>query len=311
MKHIMLFIMIIAVPMTSFSQISLTYGEKAGQVGYYNQKNQKHYQDPYPVGPLAFRIQPDSIWVADSIGAKIDRNGNLQNEFSVIATPSTERLIEDFALEKDETGKVTSLWIIDGLYCELLNFDPQGKELGKIAHEKLIQPFSVEVSQSGRIYVADKAARAILVFDLNGKLLCEANWEWSGLAISEKADIFYRLFYQEEGGITYLVAQDLNEEVLAEIEVKLPPHKNPILWKVDEEKQEFLVTCTPIEGFKGKFMLIRAGFDGEIKAQSEIIPPYVMNRFIDMNGFNDTWLGVANYEEAPSGKFKIEPFKLP
>lgn len=313
MRYVILLALVLAVPIFAQAQISLPYGESAGQVNYYNEKNQEFYQEPYPIGPLSFRLDGEHIWVADSVGIKmlkLTRNSEIVSEFSVKGEAEA-RMIEDFALVKNEESQTVSIWFIDAMFNILVNYSVSGEELGVIASDELIQPSFIEVSSSGHIYVADKAAQAILIFNANGEFVTRANWEWSGMAISASSDMFYRLFYEPESENSFLVAQDLNDEILAEIEVKLPPHTNPELWMVDEEKQEMLITCTPITGFAGTFIVLRCGFDGEIKGQSTIAPPFVMNRYIDMQSFEDAWIGVANYEKAPEGAFRLEPVKLP
>lgn len=313
MRYVLLMALILTVPIFAQAQISLPYGEGAGQVNYYNASNQEFYEEPYPIGPLSFRLDGEHIWVADSVGVKmlkLTRNSEIVSEFSVKGEAEV-RMIEDFALVTNKEGKTTSIWFIDSMFNILVNYSVNGEELGTITSDELIQPSAIEVSTSGHIYVADKGAQAIVIFNANGEFVTSANWEWSGMAISRSSDLFYRLFYESESESSFLVAQDLNDEILAEIKVILPPHTNPELWMVDEAKQEMLITCTPVTGFAGTFIALRCGFDGEVKGQSTITPPFVMNRYIDMQGFEDAWIGVANYEKAPGGAFKLEPVKLP
>jgi len=297
----------------AFSQVSIEYGEGPGKVGYFNSKNHPGEEEPYPVGPLAFRLDGDYIWVADSIGArmlKLDLSSKLIAEFSVVASPA-ECLIEDFALVKDESGVTKSLWIIDGINKKLVHFDVAGKQIGEIVGDALKQPFRIEAGRTGHLFVADKAAQEILLFDVAGKLVTKTNWEWSGMAIAGEADTLFRLFFEQESKKLMLVVQKITGEIAGEVEIDLPEHMNPELWWADEAAEECVITYTPVTGFDGKFVVVRVGFDGKVKASGELKPPFVMNRFIDRQGANDVWLGVANYNEAPQGSFKVEPFTMP
>jgi hypothetical protein len=298
---------------SAYAQVSVEYGEGPGKAGYFNSKNHPGEEEPYPVGPLAFRLDGEHIWVADSIGArmlKLDRGSKLVAEFSVVASPA-ECLIEDFALVKDDAGATKSLWIIDGINKKLLHLDTAGKQLGEIAEASLVQPFRVETGRTGHIFVADKGAQEIFLFDATGKLLTKTNWEWSGFAVAGEADTLFRLFFEQESKKLMLVVQKITGEIAGEVELDLPEHMNPELWWADEAASECVITYTPAVGFAGKFVVARIGFDGKVKASGELKPPYVMNRFIDRQGENDVWLGVANYDEAPQGSFKVEPFTLP
>lgn len=295
------------------AQINLEYGEGPGKVGYFNQKNHPGEEEPYPVGPLAFRLDGEHIWVADSIGAKmlkLDRSSKVLAEFAVVASPA-ECLIEDFALVKDESGATKSLWLIDGINKKLLHFDVAGKQLGEIVNEALAQPFRVETGRNGHVFVADKATQEIILFDNAGKLLTKTNWEWSGFAVAGENDTLFRLFFEKESEKTMLVVQKFGGEIAGEVALELPEHMNPELWWVDEAAEECVITYTPITGFAGKLVVVRVGFDGKVRATGELAPPYVMNRFIDRQADNDVWLGVANFDEAPESSFKLEPVTLP
>lgn len=296
------------------AQITIEYGEGSGEAGYFNDKNHPGEEEPYPIGPLSFRLDGEHIWVADSIGAKMlkfDRSSKLVNEFALIASPA-ECLIEDFALMKDSSGVTKSLWIIDGINKKLLHFDVAGKKLGEIAEAAMVQPFRVEIGRTGHIFVGDKAAQEIFLFDSFGKLVTSTNWEWSGFAVAGENDTLFRLFFEKESETTMLVVQKFSGEIAGEVALDLPAaHFNPELWWVDEVAEDCLITFTPASGFEGKLAVVRVGFDGKVKASGELIPPYVMNRFIDRQNGSDVWIGVANFDEAPQGSFRLEPFALP
>lgn len=296
------------------AEISLSYGTGEGLVGYYNNNNHPKAQEPYPIGPLSFRLDGSYIWVADSIGAKIiklSRSSEHIAEFSLINEEVESTIIEDFALEKDTENNTTSLWFIDGIKNRILHYSTDGELLHIVEHEKLIQPFGIEVGISGNLFVSDKAASSILVFNTSLELISSLNWEWSGFSIGKRSETLYRLFFMDESQSTYLVASDFTGKILFEVELDLPQHFNPVLWKVDEELRELLLTYTLPSGFEGTFVITRLGFDGITIASDDFAPPYFMNRFLDLETFDDGWKGVANYEKAPDGLFKLQPFKLP
>jgi hypothetical protein len=294
-----------------FAQIDLGFGVGPGKVGYFNDNNHPGVEEPYPVGPLAFRLAGDDIWVADSIGGKLIRmskTAGFADEISVVASPSGV-LIEDFALVRDVEGRLSEFWIIDAINNKLVNFAATGARLGEIATSSFVQPFRIEVSQHGTVYVADKGAQSIFIFDSEGNYLNQTNWEWSGFAVAGD-ETLYRLFFEADASNSFLVAQNLAGEITREIELALPEHLNPELWWVDEEKQEAVVTFTPATGFAGTFVLARIGFDGQVKAMVDLKPPYVMNRFIDRDK-DEVWLGIADYQKAPVGNFTLAPFRMP
>jgi hypothetical protein len=312
--------------LASYAQVSLPYGDGAGKVGFINGNNFPGIEEPVPLGPKSFRLADDHVWVVDSTGGKLlklNKEKGLVGEFSLLASPplpllddlatnspNLEVMIEDFAPVYDSEGRLSSFWFVDLMNNRLMNYALDGKKLGEIKHEKFVQPFRVEVGRNGHVFVADKGAQSIFVFDAEQKLVAEPNWEWSGFAVGAE-DKLYRLFYESENNRTYLVLQNLQNTIEKEIELDLPEHMNPELWWVDEAKEEVILTFTPATGFNGKFVVARVGFDGKIKASGDLMPPLVMNRFIDHQGFDEVWLGAADYNTAPEGKFSVVPTSLP
>ncbi len=308
------------------AQVALPYGDGAGKVGYINGNNYPGIEEPVPLGPKSFRLADDHVWVVDSTGGKLlklNKEKGLAGEFSLLASPpvvlpadvatnvpNLEVMIEDFAPVYDAEGRLTSFWFVDLMQNKLMNYAVDGTKLGEIKNEKLVQPYRVEVGRNGHIFVGDKGAQSIVVFDAEGKLMAETNWEWSGFAVGAE-DKLYRMFFESENSRSYLVLQNLAGDIEREIELDLPGHLNPELWWVDEAKEEAVITFTPDTGYAGKFVVVRVGFDGKVKASGEIVPPIAMNRFIDHQGFAEVWLGVADYNKAPEGSFSVVPTSLP
>ncbi len=308
------------------AQVTLPYGDGPGKVAFINGNNYPGIEEPMPLGPESFRLAEDHVFVVDSIGGKLlklSKEKGLVSEFSLLASPpmplpkdvatnspNLEVLIDDFAPAYDADGKLVSFWLIESMNKKLVNYAVDGQKLGELKSEKFVQPFRVETGRNGHIFVADKGAQCIFVFDNQQKLVSEANWEWSGFAVGAE-DKLYRLFFESENNRSYLVLQNLENVIEKEIELDLPEHLNPELWWVDEAKEEVILTYTPPTGFNGKFVVARLGFDGKVKASGDLVPPMVMNRFIDHQGYEEVWLGVADFDKAPAGNFSVVPTKLP
>ena len=70
-----------------FADVTVPYGEGSGKVDFINNKRFPKLEDPLPVGPLAFRMIEDKVWIADSVGGKLiqfDKNGKVLSEIAVI-----------------------------------------------------------------------------------------------------------------------------------------------------------------------------------------------------------------------------------
>ncbi len=310
-KYILSAVLFCLITLALSAQVEVKFGTEPGEAGYFNQNNHPGVEEPYPVGPLSFRLAGSEIWVADSIGGKLvnfDKKKGYQSELHLVASPA-EMLIEDFALTRDEDDKVTGFWLIDGLNNAVVNYSVDGKKTGQIAYDKFIQPFRIEIGRSGNIFVGDKGAQAIFTFNTRLEYIGSANWEWSGFAVAGPDDTLYRLFYASEEGKTFLVSQNLAGEILREVELALPDYLNPELWWVSDEKAQAVLTFTPATGFAGTFILAVVDFDGEVQSMSEIKPPFVMNRFID-NEKDEVWAGSADYTTAPKGCLSLNQFPM-
>ncbi len=311
-NYLLLTVLFFCAASMAFAQIDLNFGTGAGQVGYFNQNNHPGVEEPFPVGPLAFRLCGEDVWVADSIGGKLIKHNKASgfvSELSLVASPA-QILIEDFALVKDANGNLSSFWLIEAISNKLVNFSVTGIRSGEIANASFVQPFRVEVGPGGNIFVGDKGAQTIFVFDPAGKMISQANWEWSGFAVSGAEDSLHRVFFATEDSRSYLVTQNLAGDITREVELVLPEHINPELWWVDEEKQEAVLTYTPATGFTGTFVLVRVGFNGEVLGTCDFKPPFVMNRFIDQEN-GTAWVGTADYARAPEGCLTLSPFNMP
>ncbi len=309
---------------TLFADVSIPFGEGAGKVDYLNYKRFPRLEDPTPTGPLSFRVVGDKIWVADSVGNKLmqfGKDGKFISEFSILPEktkpyelskfnlPLLNSRIEDIAPVLDEKGEVVAWWVAEICHNKLFKFSPDGKKLAEIDSPDLKQPYRIEVGKGGHIFVADKMARAIFTFDADGKFMNELNWEWSGMAVSGPKDTLYRLMYDKEARRNILIASNLKGKVIRSRVIDYDIPMNPILWWVDEEKGECVISFNQPK-FEGKFNILRVDLEGKVLGSGEMPAPLVMNRYIDYSNGN-VFIGKGNFLNAPEEKFEVVPFKLP
>ncbi len=309
---------------TLLADVSIPYGEGSGKVDFLNYKKYPRLEDPYPTGPLCFRVVGDKIWVADSIGNKLlqyGKDGKLISEFSVLPegekpykigkfdVPLLNMRIEDFAPVLGNNGELTAFWVVDFCSRKLFKFSPDGKKLDEITNPEFKQPFRVEVGLGGHLFIADKMTQAIFTYDVEGNLLNKQHWEWSGMAVAGKKDYLYRLMYDNEARKNLLIKSNTKGKIKKEVMLDVTMF-NPKLWWVDEEKGECVITYSPAE-FKGFYNIVRVGLDGKVRASGELPAPIIMNRYIDSSNHNEVFIGKGNFFNAPEGSFEVVPFKLP
>lgn len=305
-------ILLVSLATVTSAQVTLQFGDKSDQVAFINQNNHPGIEEPLPLGPLTFRATAHNFYIADSVGGKIiitDKQKGFIAAVKLTEKPA-EILIDDMAVVIGKDGKATAFWVVDAMTNSLIKFDCEGKQLTKIASEKLIQPYRLEISNSGLLFIADKGARAIFAFNQEGALMAEMPWEWSGMALSADADILYRLGFAHESNSSFLTSANLEGTITMERELNLGNHFNPELWWVDEEKQECVITYATEDQYQTDLIIARVGFDGEIKAKDTFKAPFAMNRFLDRQS-NEIWAGSADYNEAPKGSFNLLELALP
>lgn len=351
---------------SSFADVSVPYGEGAGKVDFLNSNKYPNYneqEETLPIGPMSFRIIDNKIWVADTVGGKLlqfDDKGKLISEFSILPTgikpyqkdedefPLSNILIEDMAPVMGEYGAIKAWWIADSTTNKLIKFSADGKPLALLSDPGFGQLMRVEVGPSGHLFAADNVNNKIYIYDSEGNMTSEQNWEDSGMAVAGKDDYLYRLIYFNEEKKYMLVTTDVKGKVIKSKALDVEMYE-PELWWVDDIKQEAVITYSskPVseensekEGLEDEdlekeelekedqddikaaelnsikspnedFEIIRVGFDGKVKAKGKISAPILMNRFIEHSNYEDVFIGKCNYFEAPKGNFEIVPFKMP
>ncbi|MFZ5953182.1 MAG: hypothetical protein ACOYXC_20935 [Candidatus Rifleibacteriota bacterium] len=294
------------------AEVSLKFGKADDQVAYINQNSNPGIEEPLPLGPLAFRAVGGLFYIADSVGGKIliaDQQKGFVSAVKLTEKPA-DFLFDDLAVISGKDGKAEAFYLIDALSNSIIRFAADGKEQKRISSDRLVQPYRIEISSQGVIYVADKGARTIFAFDPEGNLKSEVPWEWSGMALSPDAELLYRVFFAPESASSFLVSSNVEGKLTMERELNLGEHFNAELWWVDEEKQECVISYATSQTYEADLIVARVGFDGEVKGKKQFKAPFAMNRFFDLSG-TDAWLGVADYSKAPEGTFSIQKFELP
>lgn len=294
-----------------FAEVTVKFGTEPGSVGYINQKTNPGEDMPVPIGPLSFRVHADEIWVADSVGNRFlvfSHDGKLLREINY--APASEKvLLEDFVFVIDGVGKIDSIWAINGYMSRLINISPQGNKISEITSEKLIQPMKILVDKENNLLVSDDGAQKIHLFNSSGSLKKSFDYEWSGFALTNEKQVFFRLKFDHDQQKTYLVKQSYDGSILGETPLELENHYNPQLWWVDDSAA--VLTYKPAQDTPGKAILAVISFDGRIKGSDEIAIPVSMTRYLEPGAGNYLWNGQANYWNAPEGALKIIKTPLP
>ncbi|MBI3039438.1 6-bladed beta-propeller [bacterium] len=299
----------LAFPTMGQTRLELQFGNTTGKLSFSNSQNKPDGEDPFPLGPLSFRIDGDTTWVADSLSGKLlhlDHHGNLLKVIETIAS-GEESLVEDFSLEKDSKGAVSKIWVANGVTQVLTGFSSEGKKVqvfggyGK-GPGKFLQINRIEIGSSGRLYVADKGRQKISIFSADGKLVRELPWQWSGFCLDESENIYF-LRWDEKNRRINLVVESIDGAAVRNLPLDLEQHLNPDLWYVSANG-ETVISYMPAET-PSFFKLARISREGYTIRVSDLKIPLGMNRFIAQNDKDSLWLVEADFELAPQGSFKI------
>jgi len=300
------------------AQVQIGYGTEAGQVAFINQVSHPGWEEPLPLGPLAFRATAADLWVADSCGGRVYQfgvDGKLLKELRIATSPD-QSLWEDIALHRSADGKVSGFSLFNGSTQEIWNCDLNGKVLRKIggrgeAKGKFLQGTLLEVGPNGTLFVADKARRVISVLAADGTCKREVEWQWSGFFIDAKESL-YRLHWNDQEKKTHLLVQDGEGKQTLDLPLDLPAdHFNPELWMVTSQGNLF-VTFIDSQGFDGRLKTAEINRQGKVVVSGELTPPLVMNRLLCSSTVpGKYWLANADFNKAPEGQFKVDLVSLP
>lgn len=288
---------------------SLEYGKDNGKLSVYNASTDKDFAEDAPYGPMAFRVLNNTLWVIDSIGARIysfNDASELNTSLSIKGLPAN-LLIEDFALVLGGGGRAEAVWLAEASQAQVYKFSlANGSELVKIGGlgnepGKFVQIGQLEVDRVGRLYVGDLGRSVISVFTPYGELIREHEWDCSGFSVSPEGRL-YTIEYREDGGYFYLAyspagqLEQTSHIGLAQLEFSK-------LWAVND--RHLLMSFVPEGGFKGKMQLCLIDRAGFVIKQTDFVPPGSMNRFVSPSQ-DKIWLAEADFHLAPAGKFKVK-----
>ncbi|RCK77812.1 MAG: hypothetical protein OZSIB_2581 [Candidatus Ozemobacter sibiricus] len=298
-------------------QILVRFGTGPGQVSFINARSHPGHQIPIPYGPRAFRIVGDACWIIDTVGGKLlkfDLNGAFLDEHRLTDQPDS-LILEDLTPIFGPQQTLTGWWTIDGRASELLRLDPQGAIRQRLAIKDAVQPFRVETGPAGEVYLADKGARAIFQIDPgSGAVIRKTPWEWSGLAVGAKSGNLYLLRFSATDRRSVLVSLDRQGRPKTRIVCDFPPHYNPDLVCVDEQRQEFVLTYlayAPGHPSHHRTVALRCGWDGKIKGSAPLpADTGHLHRPLEWNG-GSPYVATADYGRAPAGALRIARFFLP
>lgn len=298
---------------------NLEYGNKEGQLAYFNSNSNKDFAEDAPMGPMSFRVDGKRLWVLDSIAGDLcsfDENGK---ELSSVTVPNLSgfRLLEDFAFAGDVKNP-ESVWIAnaaDGIIRRISLAD--GKELtsfggnNKDSEVKIQQVHQLEAdSKNNLLYVGDYGRNAISVFSFEGKYLREVKWQGTDFAL-DKASNLHVLHYSETTGYMHQIYSPKGQLVASQ-HVGLPTQSDGNIVSIEDDGS-MVCFFTPVGGFKGVLNLYRINKSGNIVEKADFIPQPTMNRRINVCG-GKVFIAEADFHSAPDGKFAVkeikwEPFK--
>lgn len=307
-------ILALSLPVNAQVKVELGFGPEKGKVAFFNSINHPGEEEPFPLGPLSFRINGNESLVADSLSGRIytiDSKGDILSALETVAKDE-KVLIEDIALVLNAHGKIEKFWVADGQTQTLTLFSVDGKKVRTFggfgdSPGQFRQIFRIEVGPSGNLYVSDKGRQKIFVFQADGKLLREVDWQWSGFCLDKKENL-YLLKWNEEERKLHLIVETSAGKAQKDLPLDLDSHLNPELWFVNSAGETFL-TYNP-ENSVQTTKLAQCSADGKIIGVSDLKIPIGMNRFLEPNDRDSLWLAEADFGNAPKGSFKVIRFDL-
>ncbi|MFZ2955361.1 MAG: hypothetical protein WA705_00495 [Candidatus Ozemobacteraceae bacterium] len=310
-----MFVVLVAIPAFSQTELSLAYGDAPGKVAFLNSRNNPGVQEPLPWGPMSFRVNGQEFWIADTVAGRIYQLDAKGGVLGTISLPKSGKnaILEDIALVRDPKGVVSSVWVSDGSAQEAVLYSIAGEKLKTIGGRgempgKFRQISRIEVGPSGRLYASDKGKQLITVFQPDGRVARELPWQWSGFCLDSKEDLYY-LKWDDQKKRLHLRAESVDGKSILDETLELPSHTNPELWFITSAGEAF-ITFTPDGAPIGTLKLARCTLNGKLVGILDIKLPIVMNRYLEPRGAEGVWLGQVDYGKAPDGAFRIIPFKF-
>ena len=217
------------------------------------------------------------------------------------------------AVLKDSSGKLQSLLVISSKEQEIVQIAPDGKIIRKVggmgnSPGKFTQLQLVEAAPDGSFAAADLGRQVLALFNSEGKFVREVHWEWSGFCFDPEGNICF-LRWDDASKVNTLVVETLDGKSVKKQPLEIGPHTNPRLWSVNKDG-ETLISYIPPEGFKGKYKIALCDAKGKPESVKDLIPPVVMNRYLESDSADGFNLISADFGKAPEGTFRIIPFSV-
>ena len=294
----------------------IPFGEAPGQLGFLNEKNHPEYiAIPLPLGPSAFRVAGDRVFVFDGMHSRIlgfGADGSLQTTVPVPATNKTP-WFGDFALQKDSGGNVQSFWVLDRLDQAVVQVDPTGRVLCRVGGvETASCPFKIihriEVGPSGRVYVADEGWEKIFVLRGDGAIMKEIPATGSGFLL-DGSETLHRLDWKEETGEVVLQRQRLDGTAEPPRPLSLKVPFRPEIWFA-LPSGDLCLSYFSREPFEGPRKLTWVKPDGSVHGILDVEVPEGMIRFFEPAGADAIWRARGDFSKAPEGKLVIDRLSL-
>ncbi len=287
---------------SAHSQWAIGFGNKPSEVTF---KAPVGPED-FPLGPHAFRVISDRLWVTDSVSGRIlifGAENKLEKSIKVPGFNSGE-FIDDFAVQLDSKNEPVSVWISERVSNTLVRFDLSGKELARVPQTAngCGQVDQLACDSSGQLYVGDFSQAKISVFSSSGKAIRKIEWGCTGFAVDGN-DNLHVIEYNESDGNIHVVFSSSGKEVSRNI-LGLKQMQNPRVWSV-LKNGELIVSFIPALGNPRLEQLFTFSKTGEILNKYDYIRPYYINRCIAVDN-DQAFVVNADYLKGAKGNISLK-----
>ncbi|MCD4813555.1 hypothetical protein K8S19_07675 [bacterium] len=205
----------------------------------------------YQTGKLLHEIDGSQIkeGTFNPSGLEFDREGNLyilDRKGSGVYQFSTEYTLQrkwEVSSPIDiKAGPDNTICIYNGSKNELLQFDPQGQEVGRIPTKQLKNPVRLAMDENGTTYFLDIGQKAIVVYDAHGRY--RKTWKLKVGKLSPASALTYR------NGSIYFCETNLQQILIFNLKGKLVKKINmayPVNMDVDENNRIYLTGHSGID----------------------------------------------------------------
>jgi len=300
---VFLFCLCIAVQMPLFGDISLSFGEKDDQLGFFDPTKSEKDSEDMPVGPTSFRASSDKIWVLDGVKQRIvqlDHEGKILSNFKI---PGEDKNIyfEDFALEKSPSGDIIGFWVVDSLSQSVLHVGIDGKLFGKIGEKgknagQFVQIDKVELGSSGKLFVSDLGRQIIGIFSPKGALIKEIPFPGGGFCLDSKENIYS---IQLDSDKLQVMCRNGDGEILSKTPIDFGKYVNFTVWGLLGE-ESILISYLPPDQTTDQ-TLVKFNLKEKNLEVVETLSLGSMNRSLEIVSPELIWVGKTDLISQPKG----------